>query len=238
MDRVRQSHIADVDVVYGGNGRTKMTHEEFIQAVRNAAAGRLDDAILRQQVLRAKVVYGQGRIGVRGICHYEAWENENLRHEFVEIGAFCEESPLQLAGTTIHELAHVIAGRGAGHGRTWRMAAATLGLIRSRASDQQYEANDFAPDLKRQIDAIGAPLDGTPILDRRTRPRMHGCPAGIGTRGGSSRGSGSGSRLRLWVCACPIKVRVASDNFCATCSICHDTFRRNEVERAFKREPI
>lgn len=59
-------------------------------------------------------------------------------------------------------------------------------------------------------------------------PRLRPCPLGIGTRGGKSRGAGSGSRLRLWVCGCdePVKVRVASDDFRATCERCASSFTR------------
>jgi len=45
-------------------------------------------------------------------------------------------------------------------------------------------------------------------------------------RGSKSRGAGSGSRLRLWICDCqkPVKVRVASDDFRATCGLCAQPF--------------
>jgi len=36
-----------------------------------------------------------------------------------------------------------------------------------------------------------------------------------------------GSRLRLWVCECPVRVRVASDAFNATCNQCKATFKRS-----------
>lgn len=54
------------------------------------------------------------------------------------------------------------------------------------------------------------------------------CKAGQGSRGGTSRGTGSGSRLRLWECECdkPVKVRVASDDFRATCDVCEQAFTR------------
>jgi len=46
-------------------------------------------------------------------------------------------------------------------------------------------------------------------------PAPKPCPAGVGVKGGTSRGKGLGSRLRLWVCGCekPVQVRVASDDF-------------------------
>ena len=35
-----------------------------------------------------------------------------------------------------------------------------------------------------------------------------------------------GTRLRLWICECPVKVRVASDTFDATCNICDARFQK------------
>lgn len=52
-----------------------------------------------------------------------------------------------------------------------------------------------------------------------------GCRAGRGVKGGKSTGPGSG-RYRLWQCECtpPIKARVASDDFDATCNKCSKVF--------------
>lgn len=199
-----------------------MTHEAYIHEVRRIVAPRVNEAEA-ERLLAAKLVYGVGRGGTRGVCYYGAWSGQT---EFVEICAIGEESPLQLAGTTIHELAHVLAGHKAGHGSDWKRRAADLGLVRCDAAGQRYAVSDFADDLWQIV--MAPPFDGAPTF---TGPfiRLPGpCGAGIGTRGGTSRGPGSGSRLRLWVCECKptVRVRVASDAFSATCNVCGAAFRR------------
>lgn len=236
-----------------------MTHEEFVSKVRTLA---VDWGCARtvtpeecRRLLRAKLVYGKGEGHYRGVCYYgtwghgpavldwqtmdaypamlEPWEETEETADFIEIAATGEESATQLAGTTIHETAHVLAGPGAGHGPVWKAACARLGLTTAQAAGQRYIASDFAPDLGAKIDALPTPQDGTPRFGIRMAgvlvglPKIAPCPMGIGTRGGKSRGVGSGSRLRLWECGCakPVKVRVASDDFQATCKVCEQDFQ-------------
>ena len=210
------------------------THEAFVQAVRSVVVDRISDAEARERLLGVKLVYGGGRGDVRGICYYSAWENGS-RHDFVEIAATGEESHVQLAGTTIHELAHTLAGPGSGHGPQWKAACAELGLRVAQAAGQGYAPAHFDASIWTRIEALPHPSDGRPTfagaaagpaIARRPKP----CPLGIGTRGGRSRGVGSGSRLRLWVCGCADgtpgrKVRVASDAWDATCNRCGTKYR-------------
>lgn len=212
-----------------------MTHEEFVHAVREVVAPRVLDKALRERLLAAKLVYGSGPQNVRGVTFYSAW-HDGAEQDFIEITAVGEEGPVQLAGTTIHELAHCLAGWGAGHGSAWKAAAAALGLKDAMAAGQHYTPEDFEPSVWVAIENIPHPTDGTPLFRSRlgatpTKPRP--CPSGIGTRGGRSRGAGSGSRLRLWVCSCAEgtpgrKVRVASDEWDATCNRCHQNYTRQE----------
>ncbi len=131
---------------------------------------------------------------------------------------------MQLAGTTIHELAHCLASREAGHGPEWKRAAAALGLRLAQAGSQAYAPNHFDASVWSRIEALPHPSDCRPQFAggaARVTPRPY--PLGVGTRGGRSRGAGSGSRLRLWLCACPDgtpgrKVRVACDTWDATCN--------------------
>jgi len=67
----------------------------------------------------------------------------------------------------------------------------------------------------------GIAPNGTP-LQLKLRP----CGAGVGAKGGKSRGAGSGSRLRKFVCDCGVIARVARDEFHATCSDCSTAFKR------------
>jgi hypothetical protein len=219
-----------------GTMATEMTHEGFINAVRVLAIARIHDAEQRAALLSAKVVYGVGAVkGTRGVTIYGAWKPADASAQaFVEITAQGEESDVQLAGTTIHELGHVLAGHGHGHAKGWKDACAALGLNARHAGGQDYKPEDFDADLWAAIEQLPTPTDGRPMLRAAlggpvqvpATPRP--CPMGIGTRGGKSRGTGSGSRLRLWLCQCarPVKVRVASDDFQATCKACGSDFER------------
>lgn len=214
--------------------QAEITHETFVHAVRAAVVGRVASETERARLLGAKLVYGGGPVGVRGLCYYGAWTNGD-QHDFLEIAALGEESFVQLAGTTVHELGHCLAGRGAGHGPEWKAACAILGLTATQAGGQTYAPEHFDAAVWARIEALPHPSDGRPtfgqvggvVVPRKPRP----CPLGIGTRGGKSRGTGSGSRMRLWVCGCPEgtagrKVRVASDDWDATCNRCNTRYAR------------
>jgi hypothetical protein len=217
---------------------TPITHEAYIAAIRTLAIGRLTDDTLRRRLLDAKLVYGSGMHGTRGVTFFAAWQNGETQ-DFVEICATGEESDVQIAGTTIHELAHVLAGPTAGHGKAWKAACAVLGLEAAEAAGQSYAVEHFDAALWVSIVALPLPTDGKPVFRTGQRqpganiaPKLRPCPLGIGTRGGKSRGVGSGSRLRLWQCGCerPVKVRVASDDFDATCNRCGSAFTRAESQ--------
>jgi hypothetical protein len=205
----------------------EVTHEEFVHAVRAAVVGRVPSEMERTRLLRAKLVYGGGPAGVRGLCYYGAWTNGET-HDFLEITALGEESYIQLAGTTIHELGHCLAGRDAGHGKAWKDACAVLGLNAVQAGGQAYSPEHFDAMVWARIESMPHPSDGKPSFHAghgAVAPKPRPCPLGIGTRGGRSRGVGSGSRMRLYVCDCPEgtigrKVRVASDVWDATCNAC------------------
>ena len=221
---------------------TTTTHELFIHRVRDIvlaharAEGIIDDALLTR-LAHAKLLYGIGEAGVRGVCHYGAWQNGIGNVDVVEIAAITQESWVQLAGTTIHELAHVLAGFGHGHDTEWKDAAVSLGFRkRPDAAGQVYRLALFAPAIRHAIYTLAATIgDGSPAFRTygltagwlaTVKPRP--CSAGVGTKGGKSRGTGSGSRLRLWECECerPVKVRVASDDFRAHCDECEAPFSR------------
>lgn len=108
-------------------------HETYIRQVADLALARLPKK--KQSKIQAKLCYGAGQPGLRGVTYYSVWQNgEPEPIPFVEICAFGEEDDVQLAGTTIHELAHVLAGSAAGHGKDWRRACERLGLRRAKAA--------------------------------------------------------------------------------------------------------
>jgi hypothetical protein len=219
-----------------------MTHEQYIAAIRDIVLPRVTDSATRAKLASAKLVYGAGTHGVRGVTYYGAWQNgEPHPLEFIEVTAQGEQNPLQLAGTTIHEFAHALAGLGSGHSKAWKDAAHVLGLVYAEAAGQEYAPAHFAPEVLEAIRAIPEPCDGKPQFNGGSgglglgiplTGKFKPCPLGIGTRGGKSRGAGSGSRLRKFTCGCnpPVIARVARDEFNATCNECGTAFKRAESQ--------
>jgi hypothetical protein len=222
---------------------TTLSHEQFVQAVRTMAVeGALKRGSLTHdeamRLMHTKLVYGVGQRGVRGTCHYGVWRNGIGNVDVVEVAAASQENWIQLSGTTVHELGHVLAGHGAGHSDAWKEACVRLGFTKKpAAAGQQYHLALLRADLREGALALAKTVaDGMPQFGGERDNWMsiltallgRPCSAGIGTRGGKSRGTGSGSRMRLYECACakPVKVRVASDTFDATCNVCGSKFER------------
>lgn len=174
-----------------------MKHEDFVAEVARAAISRLPEREAKDLSKRFRLAYGVGPSGTRGVTYYNAWVNGlKVPVAFVELCAGCESSAVQLAGTTVHELAHVLAGHGAGHGKGWKDACARLGLVDVLAAGTDYSEDNFEPDLWTAIAALGEPTDGAPLFlgADGAAPRPRPCKGGHGARGGKSRGKGSGSR--------------------------------------------
>src|SRR5690606_14129724 len=106
-----------------------------------------------------------GQPGLRGVTYFGRWDAGDGSDPipFVEICASGEENDIQLAGTTIHELAHVLAGFEAGHGKEWRKACELLGLRRAKAAGNIYNLVQFAPDVRMQVATLKSPTDGKPV---------------------------------------------------------------------------
>ncbi len=191
-----------------------MLHEEYIRKVVALATARLSKED-RAKLAGIKVAYGAGSPGTRGITFYSKWKNGTGDPlPFVEICAFGEESTLQLCGTTLHELGHVLAGMGNGHGSVWHECCARLGLTGISAAGTVYAWDMIEEGLRKKLKALKAPDDGAPcepLMNRFGRTvAVKGCTAGVGTKGGKSRGPGSGSRLIKVLCGeCGYTARVS-----------------------------
>lgn len=208
------------------------THETYIAGVRDLILATSDlSESERESLSHCKLLYGAGQGGVRGVCYYDAWQNGIGKVAVIEIGAAAQESWVQLAGTTLHELAHVLAGNTAGHSAAWKDAAKRLGFTkRPEAAGQTYSLAIFKGTLREQVaDLAQSIADGSPAF-RSTASTMgltftiRPCSAGFGTRGGTSRGKGSGSRSRLYVCSHGQKLRAATDTLDVTCNVCGSAF--------------
>lgn len=233
--------------------KTMMTHERYISAVREIAVSyskmvrdnprmqlsgipALSDEQI-ENVEHAKLVYGRGHITLRGVTQFGAWNNGRSKEptaktdELVEVCALGEESWEQLAGTTIHELAHVASGIGVGHAKGWRQNCVALGLRGAKAAGTRYLRSMFAPWVRERIAALPLPEDGVPKsqLDALAGLlKLRPCGAGIGVRGGRARGPGSG-RLRKYVCPHGQIVRASTDHLDATCGVCGGKFEMPAV---------
>ena len=184
-----------------------MTHEDFIRSIAGIVQKYAPQHA--RAIAGIKLTYGGGPRGARGICYYGKWQNgEPKAAPFVEISAFGEESWIQLAGTTIHELGHVVAGPLAGHSNNWKAICAELGLIDIKAAGTDYSIDNFVWQIWEAMDVLNKPDDGVPVnaisgmngFGNMQIRRVGGCSQGIGTRGGTSRGVGSGSRMKKVAC--------------------------------------
>lgn len=187
------------------------THEQYIADVRDIvlrhvesqdSVSNTDKAAIRDALTQTKMVYGLGMPRTRGRTVYKAWKRGDAIHHACEVCAGCELGPTQLAGTTIHELAHVIAPA-SGHGKLWKEATNLLGLRGAKAGGTDYTEQTFAADVWQAIAALPKMTDGESVMKQQNRlgadvKAMLGagvCSQGIGVRGGTSRGVGSGSRM-------------------------------------------
>lgn len=215
------------------------SHEQYVSDVVRAVLHRLP-AAARRSFPPCRVTYGAGPSGARGVTYYGAWRaspraKTSQAIPLIAICATGQSSLLQLCGTIVHELGHVLAGLSAGHGPEWHAACQTLGLggpglAPLRAAGTDYTWEHFAPDLRATLQAIPAPRDGAPapLISPSGAPlaKPRPCGAAWGSRGGKSRGTGSGSRLLKWICSCerPQVVRHAGRDLAAICPRCSSAF--------------
>lgn len=212
-----------------------ITTEGFMSAIQLAFLSKpgLLSANEREALAEIKLGYGYGPDNLRGITCFNSWNNGSKNVPFVALCANGQESREQLAGTTLHEFAHVLAGMGEGHSKNWKEMCARLGLRNALAAGHRYTMSGFDPWFRELVATLPQLVDGKPqFLAARLGPGMtfkpRPCGIGIGRFGGKSRGVGSGSRLRKYICDCdpPVIIRAASDTLACHCDHCSGSFKQ------------
>jgi len=111
---------------------------------------------------------------------------------------------VEVLATLAHEMIHALRPD-AGHKKAFQVIAERIGLV------APWTATTAGEGLRARLNAIieelgpypHSPLNPSLLTNRR-----------------------QSTRLRLYECACPVKVRVASDDFAATCNVCDHPFER------------
>lgn len=118
--------------------------------------------------------------------------------------------PVEVLATLAHELTHAVVGTEHKHKGPFGKVARAIGL------EGKLTATVAGDALRAKLKAIAEELGDYPHAalvpnDKARKP---------------------GSRLRLWVCECeePVKVRVAKDDFDATCNLCNMNFKPGEAK--------
>lgn len=150
--------------------------------------------------VRPSVGFPKGARKAIGQCFDGALSVDNRPHVFVSPVLI---DPVEVLATLAHEMVHAIEGCKVGHRGAFAKTARAIGL------EGKLTATVAGDRLRARL------------LDIHDRLGVYPHAALVPTEKKKV-----GSRLRLWECACekPVKARVASDNFDATCNLCESPF--------------
>lgn len=183
-----------------------MTREDWLTRAAAETAQILQArAHLTVPALYVSVGFPRGSRGKRraiGQCWDGSLSADKRPHVFI--------CPSQADGARVldillHEQIHAAVGCDAGHKGAFVAACKAVGLAKP------WTATTAGPELVGSLNAIAERLGAYPHAALSIVPKVR-----------------PGSRLRLWECACPVKVRVASDHFAATCDDCDTPFERKD----------
>ena len=143
----------------------------------------------------------------------ECWGSEAVTQDdtaYIFISPLQDE-PVDVLATLLHELVHSALPAKTKHNKTFAQAVAKLGLEGKPTSTVAGEV--LAKTLREQVlSCLGE------------YPHKAWTPTGNYKK--------QSARLRLYECDCPVKVRVASDTFNATCNECEGVFKRQASEES------
>ena len=133
-----------------------------------------------------------------GTTYYGRWQNGHPAPvPLVEVCAFQQDTASQVAVTAVHELAHAVALKGAGHGREWKRIARRLGLAAPAATSSGRETwESFTPAARTVLEAIPVPTDGKPLPPAPQPVGVAGAPLLALDDGSGGSGACSVCRVR------------------------------------------
>jgi len=187
---------------------THTTREAWLKAAADLAAPLVSGAAgIPAPTFHVSVGFPKGARG-KGRAIGQCWDGTSSAdgscHVFI-----CPTlvDPITVLSTLIHEQIHATVGCKEKHRGAFPKAAKKAGLVKPWTATTP--SPELAETLKQWLEGLGAYPHAALALPIR------------GTKG---------SRLRLWECGCekPIKVRVASDDFDATCNVCEQPFEKEE----------
>lgn len=185
-------------------GMTHETREAWLQAatralepiLREGGLGLTDVRVSCGWPARGALSQHNRRVGE---CWHGAHNQDGQGHIFVSP---CKDNPVEVLGILLHELAHAALPAKVKHSRTFAAVVHKMGLEGKPSTTVVGET--LAVRLNTEIRPVLGPYPHRAI--------------------DASAQSKQGTRLRLYECQCPVKVRVASDTFDATCNVCSSLF--------------
>lgn len=143
---------------------------------------------------------GSGRHRAIGQCWSGVQSADGKAHLFVcpTLG-----DAVKVLDVLLHEIIHATVGTKHGHKGEFVTMAKACGLVKP------WTATTPCEDLKARLNTLAEKLGPYPHAVLVPGEKVK-----------------KGSRLRLWECECGVKVRVASDDFRATCGLCEGEFER------------
>jgi len=177
-----------------------VTREEWLESVGAKTAKLLGPAVPPLYVSVGFPKGSRGKHKAIGQCWAGEQSADKRPHIFVSPEL---ADPVQVAAVLLHEQVHAAVGCKVGHKGAFVATAKAAGLCKP------WTATTPNPELSAKLERITASCGPYPHAMLSVSDRVK-----------------PGSRLRLWQCECPVKVRVASNSFEATCNLCGTAFKQ------------